>query len=79
MQESNPDRLQLTDKMKKEGARVLRQEVLRLRMEANIGKAPPLTDEELFVRIFYFNGLTYVLLCIHPRRASTVIEPGLHR
>ena len=50
MQDSNPERLQLTDKMKKEGARELRQEVLRLRMEANIGKAPPLTDEELFVR-----------------------------
>lgn len=50
LQDSNPERLQLTDKMKKEGARVLRQEVLRLRMEANIGKAPPLTDETLFVR-----------------------------
>ena len=46
MQDTNPERLQLTDKMKKEGARELRQEVLRLRMEANIGKAPPLTDED---------------------------------
>lgn len=47
-QENNPERLALTDKMKREGAAVLRMEVLRLRMEANIGKAPPLTDEEVF-------------------------------
>lgn len=50
VQENNPERLALTDKMKREGAAVLRMEVLRLRMEANIGKAPPLTDEEVFVR-----------------------------
>lgn len=50
VQENNPERLALTDKMKREGASVLRMEVLRLRMEANIGKAPPLTDEEVYVR-----------------------------
>eukprot|EP00892_Ulva_mutabilis_P010826 jgi/Ulvmu1/8115/UM040_0010.1 len=47
-QEHSPERLALTDKMKREGAAELRMEVLRLRMEANIGKAPPLTDEEVF-------------------------------
>ena len=54
-QDTNPERLQLSHKMKREGARELKVEALRLRMEAQIGKAPALTNEETFVRSRRFN------------------------
>jgi hypothetical protein len=57
MQDTNPERLALTPKMKQEGARTLKLERLRLRMEAQIGKAPALNEEETFVRSLPFSSL----------------------
>ena len=50
VQETNPERFQLSSKMKREGTQAIKKEALRLRMESQIGKAPPLTDEEVYVR-----------------------------
>ena len=49
-QKYNPEVFTLTDREKVEGAHEVRKHVLRLRMDAAIGRAPPLVDEELQVR-----------------------------
>ena len=49
-QQYNPEVFTLTDREKVEGAHEVRKHVLRLRMDAAIGRAPPLVDDELQVR-----------------------------
>lgn len=44
----NPNAFELTDKQKVEGAHRVHVEEFRLRMEAEIGKIPPITEPEMF-------------------------------
>ena len=46
-QRYNPDVFALTDKRKVEGAKEIHKHELRLRMDAALGRAPPITEPEL--------------------------------
>jgi hypothetical protein len=64
VQETNPERVQLTAKMKREGARALKMEELRLRMESSVGRSPALSDEDTFVRAPLTTLLAVTLLSL---------------
>lgn len=57
----DPNAFALSDHVKVEGAHEIHLHEMRLRMDAAIGRAPPLNEDELQVSCTICNALPYIL------------------